>query len=695
MEGLGAIPCREDGEIVLSFKSAAGETALHTIRPHDLVFAGNDYGFRRRITINHAWAGSNDSRDFPMLVSLRSTGRDVRFMDAEGRRELIHEIRSYDPDSGDIEAWVKIPSLSCTEDTVLYVYYGRKGAERSKPGEGTVWDENHKLILNPNKSFDGKNDCLTAPHSDDLNMRREITVEAWVNGADARADALQTIVGKWAPLTTFNTFDAYDATTTSGLDTGGFLGAVFDGRYVYFSPQHDTTGRHGKVLRFDTHGHFSNPKSWTAYDASATCGLVARGFYGAVFDGYYVYFVPRYDGKTFHTRVLRYNTHKAFDDDESWEAHDVGLGISYQGAGFDGRYVYFAPGTGNEGGQSGVVLRYDTHAPFNSDSGWVTFDANGTSGLQTKDFDGVAFDGRYVYFVPLAHRVVLSYDTEAEFTDKKSWRAFDAKPLKMRQCVGSVFDGQYLYFVPYDHHVVVRYDTRKAFEKTASWDSYDVKNTRGLRKWGYDGGFFDGRYVYFVPFFHTAGGGKMDFHCEVLRYDAAKAFQNRESWQTVNAGNTAGLKTVGYNAGAFDGRYFYFAPWQDGSTYPESIRGHGRVLRYDTLGNNGSFCLKYSDYGHNGGLCGAVPGPRFIVNTDQGVRSVAANRTLAPGWHYLAGVYDGRTIRLFVDGFLVGEQEATGEIVQNGVDVSIGRMLGGGGYFRGAINQVAVSDKAR
>jgi hypothetical protein len=49
-------------------------------------------------------------------------------------------------------------------------------------------------------------------------------------------------------------------------ENSGLFGAVFDGRYVYFVPQHDGN-RDGTVLRFDTHRQFRNPASWSAYDA--------------------------------------------------------------------------------------------------------------------------------------------------------------------------------------------------------------------------------------------------------------------------------------------------------------------------------------------------------------------------------------------------------------------------------------------
>jgi len=43
----------------------------------------------------------------------------------------------------------------------------------------------------------------------------------------------------------------FDAGTTGGLNTQGYVGAIFDGRYVYFSPYRNTNDFHANVLRFD------------------------------------------------------------------------------------------------------------------------------------------------------------------------------------------------------------------------------------------------------------------------------------------------------------------------------------------------------------------------------------------------------------------------------------------------------------
>lgn len=550
----------------------------------------------------------------------------------------------------------------------------------------------------------------------ELQFTDAITVEAWINVDEARGEAWQEIVSQWTPSTNLTVFDAYDAGQTDGLDTTGFFGAVFDSRYIYFVPQHDKVTRHGKVLRYDTHGAFHEPASWTGYDAGNTDGLNTKGFYGAVYDGRYVYFVPRRDADDFHSRVLRYDTKIEFTNPAAWQAYDAGLKRSYQSAAFDGRYIYFCPGhvavpkesveeapdcsspavTGMSSNfylaGNSVVLRYDTQGEFKSSASWVAHDVANTDGLCTNDYDGGAFDGRYIYFVPLSTGIVLRYDTQSDFKDGASWSTFDAKPLGLLQCVGGVFDGRHLYFVPYgESEIAVRYDTHCPFAERASWSTYCVTQTTGLPAIGWDGGAFDGRHVYFIPYYD----GVKVFHGYLLRYDTTGDFGSPSSWLAVDTGNAGGLQTIGFNAGAYDGRYLYYAPWNDGSLFPAALLGHGRVLRYDTIGENGTFSLRFVDYGHNGGLCAAVPGTRFLVNTEQGVRSVAANRAPVSGRHYIVGVYDGRIIQLYIDGALVNEQPATGRLVQSDVDISAGKVLNGLGRFQGRIEEVRISACAR
>ncbi|MCU0723802.1 MAG: DUF2341 domain-containing protein, partial [Planctomycetes bacterium] len=109
-----------------------------------------------------------------------------------------------------------------------------------------------------------------------------------------------------------------------GFDPDGFFGAAFDGRYLYLVPEYDGAGPSGEVVRFDTAGGFGRTSSWAAFDPSAQgVGVSPKGCRGALFDGRYVYFPPHDNGSP-HGEVLRYDTTAAFDAAASWSAYDPG-----------------------------------------------------------------------------------------------------------------------------------------------------------------------------------------------------------------------------------------------------------------------------------------------------------------------------------------------------------------------------------
>jgi hypothetical protein len=387
-----------------------------------------------------------------------------------------------------------------------------------------------------------------------------------------------------------------------GTDPDGFVGGVFDGRYVYFAPHYNGNEYDGEVLRYDTAGAFADPGSWATFDPGANgVGSDPDGYWGGVFDGRYVYFAPFYnDGNLPHGEVLRYDTTGAFSTAASWLTytpgdHEVGVDpVGYAGGVFDGRYVYFAPFQ-NHTGPSGEVLRYDTSGDFLSRESWLTFDAAAHGlGANLRGYIEAVFDGRYVYFAPWRYGTesngeVLRYDTFGVFTDLSSWGFFDAGAhgvgFNPRGYEGAIFDGRYVYFVPnfngFEYHSeVLRYDTTGAFIDPYAWTTFDPRAYGvGVDPRGFVGGVFDGRYVWFVPAERWDGVA----HGEVLRFDTSGSFANPSSWVTfIPRAHGVGTNPAGYRDAIFDGRYIYFVPWHNGTDY------HGEVLRCDTFGG-GSF----------------------------------------------------------------------------------------------------------
>jgi uncharacterized repeat protein (TIGR01451 family) len=111
--------------------------------------------YSRKITIDHTKVGSGttDEANFPILISLTSdtglsthaltSGNDILFTASDGVTVLSYERESYS--SGTLVAWVKVPTLSHTTDTVLYMYYGNSSAS-DQQNKTAVWDSNYQGV---------------------------------------------------------------------------------------------------------------------------------------------------------------------------------------------------------------------------------------------------------------------------------------------------------------------------------------------------------------------------------------------------------------------------------------------------------------------------------------------------------------------------------------------------------------------
>jgi MSHA biogenesis protein MshQ len=108
--------------------------------------------YRKKITIDYAKVGA-DLTSFPALVDIsdsdlaskaQNDGDDIVFTD-EYANKLDHEIEFYNNGAGRLIAWVEIPSLSSTVNTVLYMYYGNPGATNQQNVVST-WDASYVMV---------------------------------------------------------------------------------------------------------------------------------------------------------------------------------------------------------------------------------------------------------------------------------------------------------------------------------------------------------------------------------------------------------------------------------------------------------------------------------------------------------------------------------------------------------------------
>ncbi len=251
------------GSVVVTVGGVASNGVSFTVGTYN-----NGYQYRRAIVINHANVANTDQVDFPILISVssflayggsvqNSNGYDIIFSsDPEGTTKLDHEIDTYDAVSGNANFWVRIPTLSHTWDTVIYLFYGNSGITTSQENKSGVWRNNYAGVwhfgsntslstsdstANANNgtnygvtpaagmfggagSFDGTgNTYLRIPSSNSYKPSRAITLEAWVNmvaatsypdifSLDYRAD------GSWTSPYQAYALDFYSSTLEPRLD---------------------------------------------------------------------------------------------------------------------------------------------------------------------------------------------------------------------------------------------------------------------------------------------------------------------------------------------------------------------------------------------------------------------------------------------------------------------------------------------
>jgi hypothetical protein len=302
-----------------------------------------------------------------------------------------------------------------------------------------------------------------------------------------------------ADFTSSASWKSFDVGASLGMAVS-FAGAVFDGSTITFAPAKSSV-----FVQYTTALGFEDPTAWEGFDPTVGAGLsMAAGYGGGTFDGRFLYFVP--DDSTY---AQKFDSRAAFNDPQSWAAHNVVAGTSsgpgFFGAAYDGRYVYLAPGTLLPDAL-GILLRYDTTADFNLNASFDTFDMT-TVSPKAAGFKGAAFDGRYVYFVPGGaggDAVVLRFDSHGTLADMGAWSAFDLTKLGsgLGRFFGAAFDGQYLYVVPSgtsssgQNGKMVRYDTTADFSSVGSWSSFDTNTVQAA---AFQGCAFDGRSLYFAP----------------------------------------------------------------------------------------------------------------------------------------------------------------------------------------------------
>ncbi|GEM_PF-809636 len=547
-------------------------------------------------------------------------------------------------------------------------------------------------------SFDGSNDYVGYGDVTATESLSAFTAETWINPTNATGKNLfQSYVEKWSTSSTMATssFATFDMTTLNA-NAKGFQSGIFDGRYVYFVPRSTDTSNtaSGLLARYDTQSSFSGSGSYSFFDM-ATVSPSSTGFKAAVFDGRYVYFVPNATDATLST-------------------------------------------------VNGQITRYDTQSSFSSASSYATFDTSQVN-ANSKGFLAGAFDGRYVYFIPntLSSTVksgqITRYDTQSSFTASASYTFFDMTTVdaSARGFAGAIFDGRYLYLTPLSNgSPIARYDTQSSFSDSSSYGFFHASSINA-NAMGYVGGVFDGRYVYFIQDLAISGGGGL-----LTRYDTQSSFADSSAY-TITDLTTINSTLTGFVGGIFDGRYVYLVPFanssngktvrydtlnsfsdtasysywdlsggsgtiarSDGAVFdgryiyfvPDLVAPvtfSGNIIRYDTTGGgNASYALRAMHGGD--GLSSSLPGITVLLNTSVGIYTVSDWQSRsASAWHHVAMTYDGSALNLYVDGLLSKTTTASGSIADSSIALTLGAFNGGSSKtFNGSLDETALYSRA-
>jgi hypothetical protein len=121
----------------------------------------NGYSYRRAITIDHTKVPNSDQVDFPVLISgaysylatignggsvTNTNGYDIIFTSDQAGSSLLPFERETYTSSGNVTYWVKVPIVSHSADTIIYMFYGNPSVTTDPSNKTGVWDSNYKMV---------------------------------------------------------------------------------------------------------------------------------------------------------------------------------------------------------------------------------------------------------------------------------------------------------------------------------------------------------------------------------------------------------------------------------------------------------------------------------------------------------------------------------------------------------------------
>lgn len=316
---------------------------------------GGAAGFYRTITIDHTKLGSSDATNFAVLVSgtysylatvanagkvQNANGYDVGFFsDSSLTVRLKHETERYVAATGEVVYWVKVPSVSHTVDTVIYMNYGDTSITTDQSDKHNVWDSSYSEVMHltdgsslsavDSTAFgndgttvtatagagqmdgcavfaSGSSQFITTNNATSLDSTASWTISAWVKPTSSFADFRPIIVKGDGTVRNYNldieitsgklrlyftqgasVFRGFTANTGLTLNTWNYCVGTYDGSTmrIYLNGAADDSGGHSQSGASDTSsagllvGHVASTTNYMngSIDEARMSKAIARG----------------------------------------------------------------------------------------------------------------------------------------------------------------------------------------------------------------------------------------------------------------------------------------------------------------------------------------------------------------------------------------------------------------------------------
>jgi len=147
------------------------------------------------VYLSNSSSGENDADVSFIFDELGNNRKKIAVTTSDATTQCYVEIERWDDSSEKAWLWVKIPNISNTTDTTLYLYYNKDKADNTAyiddtaSGNSTkVWDSNFKTVLHLNQSPSGL--------SDDIKDSTPYANHGTSEGSMNSTDLVDTVIGK-------------------------------------------------------------------------------------------------------------------------------------------------------------------------------------------------------------------------------------------------------------------------------------------------------------------------------------------------------------------------------------------------------------------------------------------------------------------------------------------------------------------